>query len=100
MTSSSTRSDMDHDYTIVYANRRTVGYLWSGMVRLVRAPEGTSDEELERLVSSKKRWISEKVNHPQKYKAKNHPPGKELVSGEVHALPRSQLSTRGRRVVF
>ena len=83
MTSSSTRSDMDHDYTIVYTNRRTVGISVerNGSV-IVRAPEGTSDEELERLVSSKKRWISEKVNHPQKYKANNHPPGKELVSGE------------------
>jgi predicted metal-dependent hydrolase len=74
---------MEHNYTIVYSNRRTVGISVerNGSV-IVRAPEGTSDEELDRLVSSRKRWISEKVNHPQKYRAKNPPPGKELVSGE------------------
>jgi predicted metal-dependent hydrolase len=74
---------MDHDYTIVYSKRRTVGISVerNGSV-VVRAPEGISDEELERLVSAKKWWISEKVNHPLKYKAKDHPPGKELVSGE------------------
>lgn len=74
---------MSDDYTVVYSKRRTVGILVErdGSV-VVRAPKGTSEEELQRLVSSKRRWIAEKVQHPQKYKAKRLPPGKELVSGE------------------
>jgi len=34
------------------------------------------------VVASKRQWIYEKINHPQKYQDLPHAPGKELVSGE------------------
>lgn len=83
MTSSSTPPETGFGFTVVYSDRRTVGITVErdGSV-VVRAPRDISGEELERVVSSRKRWISEKIAHPQKYKERPHPPGKELVSGE------------------
>ena len=49
---------------------------------VVHAPEGISDEKIRQVVESKRQWIYEKTNHPQKYRSLPHPPGKELVSGE------------------
>jgi len=49
---------------------------------VVHAPEGTSEEEVRRVVDSKRQWILEKVRHPQKYQDRRHPPGKEVVNGE------------------
>ncbi|KUO78016.1 MAG: zinc metalloprotease [Desulfosporosinus sp. BRH_c37] len=49
---------------------------------VVHAPEGISDEKIEQVVASKRQWIYEKINHPQKYQDLPHAPGKELVSGE------------------
>jgi hypothetical protein len=74
---------MTQDYKVVFSNRRTVGISVErdGEV-VVRAPAGMTEVELEKLVSSKRRWISDKVKHPQKYGAGSPPPGKELVSGE------------------
>jgi len=49
---------------------------------VVHAPIGTSDEKIEQVVSSKRKWIYEKINHSQKYQVLPHAPGKELVNGE------------------
>ncbi len=49
---------------------------------IVHAPEGISDEKIEQIVASKRQWIYEKINHPQKYQDLPHAPGKELISGE------------------
>jgi predicted metal-dependent hydrolase len=49
---------------------------------IVHAPEGTSEEEVRRLVDAKRQWILEKLRHPQKYQDRPHPPGKEVVNGE------------------
>lgn len=49
---------------------------------VVHAPEGVADEKIQQMVDSKRQWIYEKINHPQKYQDLPHPPGKELVSGE------------------
>lgn len=49
---------------------------------VVHAPESLSDEKIEQVVSSKRKWIYEKIGHPQKYQDLPHPPGKELVNGE------------------
>lgn len=70
-------------YTVVYSARRTVGITVErdGSV-VVRAPNGIDPDELQRVVSSKRRWINEKAGHPQKYRKRLHAPGKELVSGE------------------
>jgi predicted metal-dependent hydrolase len=49
---------------------------------VVRAPDSASDSDIERVVSSKRQWILEKLRHPQKYQSRRHPPGKEVVNGE------------------
>ena len=48
---------------------------------VVHAPMGTSAEKIEEVVQAKRQWIYEKTRHAQKYE-EQHPPGKELVSGE------------------
>jgi predicted metal-dependent hydrolase len=49
---------------------------------VVHAPEGLSDQEIEKVVDAKRQWILGKVKHPQKYQNRLHPPGKEVVNGE------------------
>ena len=49
---------------------------------IVRAPANISDGEVARVVDSKRQWILEKLRHPQKYRNRQHPPGKEVVNGE------------------
>src|SRR5207249_2416681 len=49
---------------------------------IVRAPEGTSEEAVRRMVDAKRQWILTKLRHPQKYRERLHPPGKEVVNGE------------------
>ncbi len=49
---------------------------------VVHAPDGISDEKIRQVVESRRRWIYEKISHPQKYQDLPHPPGKEMVSGE------------------
>ena len=49
---------------------------------VVHAPEGISEETIQQVVESKRRWIYEKISQSQKYQTLPHPPGKELVSGE------------------
>jgi predicted metal-dependent hydrolase len=49
---------------------------------VVRAPAGATDGDIDRAVIAKRQWIKKKVQHPQKYNARTHPPGKEVVSGE------------------
>jgi predicted metal-dependent hydrolase len=49
---------------------------------IIHAPEKTSEEEVRRIVDTKRQWILTKLNHPQKYRDRLHPPGKEVVNGE------------------
>jgi len=49
---------------------------------IVHAPEGATDEKIHQVVESRRRWIFEKIGHPQKYHDLPHAPGKGLVSGE------------------
>jgi predicted metal-dependent hydrolase len=49
---------------------------------VVHVPEGTLEETIHRVVDSKRQWILSKLRHPQKYKDRPHPPGKEVVNGE------------------
>ena len=49
---------------------------------VVHAPEGASDEAIDRAVESKRQWIYGKIKHQQKYSDPPHAPGKELVNGE------------------
>lgn len=53
-----------------------------GSLITVRAPQGASDDDIRRIVDCKRQWILEKLRHPQKYRNRLHPPGKEVVNGE------------------
>lgn len=75
---------MDLEYTIQRSPRRkklTITVERDSSV-IVHAPESTSDEKINQIVESKRQWIYNKLNHPQKYQSLPHAPGKELVSGE------------------
>jgi predicted metal-dependent hydrolase len=49
---------------------------------IVHVPEGTPDQKVHQVVDAKRQWILDKLRHPQKYKERRHPPGKEVVNGE------------------
>jgi predicted metal-dependent hydrolase len=72
---------MKLDYTIIYSKRKTINILVDRDRQVVvRAPQGTDPQRIQKTVESKKFWLYEKLNHRQKY-----PPvkrAKELVSGE------------------
>jgi predicted metal-dependent hydrolase len=67
------RSAKRKKLTITVERNRTI---------IVHAPAGTSEEAVRRVVDAKRQWLFEKVHHPQKYQAKPHPPGKEVVNRE------------------
>ena len=75
---------MDLNYQIVRSPRRkklTISVERDRSV-VVHAPQALSDEEIRRVVDSKRQWLFDKVNHPQKYQDRPHAPGKEVVNGE------------------
>lgn len=75
---------MDLNYQIVRSARRKKLTITVERDRsiIVHAPEDTSEEAIRRVVDSKRQWLFDKVNHPQKYQDRPHPPGKEVVNGE------------------
>lgn len=75
---------MDFDYTIIRSPKRRKLTITVERDRsvVVHAPESTPAEKIAQVVKSKRQWIYEKINHPQKYRNLPHPPGKELVNGE------------------
>ena len=75
---------MELEYTVKRSSKRrklTVTVERDRSV-IVHAPLGMSDEKIDRIVESKRKWIYEKTHHVQKYRDLPHPPGKEFVSGE------------------
>lgn len=74
----------DVEYRIVRSARRkklTISVERDKSV-VVHAPNSTPDEVIRHVVESKRQWLFEKLNHPQKYQHRLHPPGKEVVNGE------------------
>jgi predicted metal-dependent hydrolase len=67
------RSPKRRKLTITVERDRTI---------IVHSPEGTSEEDVRRVVDAKRQWILAKLRHPQKYQNRLHPPGKEVVNGE------------------
>jgi len=49
---------------------------------VIHAPVSMTDEAVREAVESKRQWLYSKLQHPQKYKNKPAPPGKEVVNGE------------------
>lgn len=75
---------MELDYTIQRSAKRRKLTITVERDRrvVVHAPESTSAAKIHEIVLSKLHWITEKTEHRQKYQDLQHPPGKELVSGE------------------
>jgi predicted metal-dependent hydrolase len=74
---------MDFEYSIRRSDKRSKLTITVERDRsvIVHAPMATSVETIEEIVQSKRQWIFEKIRHKQKYRDE-HPPGKEMVSGE------------------
>lgn len=72
------------DYQIVRSPKRKTLTITVERDRsvVVHAPQGTPENEVHRVVDQKRQWILAKLRHPQKYKERRHPPGKEVVNGE------------------
>ena len=97
--------NMQIDYTVQYSKRKRLSIsVERDRSVIVHAPEGTSEEKIAEIMESRRQWIYEKTNHPQKYQGLIHPPGKELVSGEsIMYLGRSyriELVDREGEIVF
>lgn len=75
---------MELEYQIVRSQKRKKLTITVERDRsiVVHTPHGTSQEEVRRIVDSKRQWILAKLRHPQKYQDWSHPPGKEVVNGE------------------
>jgi predicted metal-dependent hydrolase len=75
---------MDLSYTIVRSPKRKKLTITVERDRsvVVHAPEGASEEAIHNAVESRRQWLFDKVNHPQKYADLPHAPGKEVVNGE------------------
>jgi predicted metal-dependent hydrolase len=75
---------MQLEYNTIYSSKRKKLTITVERDRsvVVKAPTGTSAEQISRAIESRKLWIYEKINHSQKYQSPLHPPGKELVNGE------------------
>lgn len=75
---------MKFDYTIQKSVKRRKLTITVERDRrvVIHAPDGTSDETIQKVVESKRQWIHDKISHSQKYQDLPHAPGKELVSGE------------------
>ncbi len=75
---------MDINYTVVRSASRkklTITVERDKAV-VVHAPATTTEANIAQAVQSKRQWLFDKVNHPQKYQDLPHAPGKEVVNGE------------------
>jgi hypothetical protein len=74
----------DLNYQIVRSPRRQTLTITVERDRsvVVHVPQTTPEDEVRRVVEEKRQWILGKLRHPQKYKDRRHPPGKEVVNGE------------------
>lgn len=72
---------MDIQYTIVYSERKTLSIIVErDRSVIVRAPNNTSKELIEREIDKRKRLIQKKIEHNQKYPFEKQ--SKEFVPGE------------------
>ena len=76
---------MDLNYQIVRSPKRKKLTITVERDRsiVVHAPTAATDEAIRRVVNSKRQWLFDKVNHPQKYRDRPHVPGKEVINGEA-----------------
>lgn len=73
---------MEFEYQVKYSKRKTLNItVERDRTIVVRAPENTPIEKIERVLNDKRHWLKDKVNHVQKYPLNYSP--KEFVSGET-----------------
>lgn len=73
---------MKLNYQVVYSRRKSLSLAVERDASVVvRAPEGTPEDQIRRAVQAKKFWLFQKVSHKHKYPAKQQ--RKEFVSGET-----------------
>ena len=59
---------MNVDYKVIYSNRKKINItVERDRSVVVRAPQDTSTQSIQRAVESKKLWLFEKLKHKQKY---------------------------------
>lgn len=51
-----------HDYTLIRSGRKTIGLRIKDSMLEVRAPLGATKEDIDRVVASKEKWISDKLS--------------------------------------
>jgi predicted metal-dependent hydrolase len=72
---------MELNYTVTYSQRKKLTItVERDRSIVVIAPTGTTPDKIREIVESRKLWIYEKLQHPQKYEST---PRKEFVSGET-----------------
>ncbi|MBN1454586.1 MAG: M48 family metallopeptidase [Anaerolineales bacterium] len=72
---------MEWDYKVIYSDRKTLSLVVErDRSIVVRAPKGTSEQQIQQALEAKKLWLYKKLNHPQKYP--EDPVHKEFVTGE------------------
>ena len=72
---------MNFEHEVIYSDRKTISLIVERDCSIiVRAPIGTSDSDIEKIIEEKKLWLFEKLRHPQKYP--QPPIKKEFISGE------------------
>ena len=72
---------MEFEYEVVYSKRKTISLIVErDRSIVVRAPIGTTNFEIEKIIENKKLWLFEKLRDPHKYP--KPPIKKELVNGE------------------
>lgn len=77
-----TRKPMNFSYSICYSERKTIAIsVERDRSVVIRAPIGTTEAAIDRIVERKKAWIYGKLSHPQKYPEKAT--RAEFVSGET-----------------
>jgi len=72
---------MDIEYKVIFSKRKTLNIsVERDKSIIVRAPENTAPEKIDKIIEAKKMWLYEKLHNTQKYSTAAEP--KEFVSGE------------------
>ena len=75
---------MELTYTVIRSAKRKKVTITVERDRsiVIHVPSNMTDEAVRAVVGRKHQWLYAKLRHPQKYKDKPAPPGKEVVNGE------------------
>ena len=80
-------------YEIIYSSRRTISLSVKGEELVIRAPFGTREERIEKLIYEHSAWI-EKQLKKQAQKAKNHPEPSAEEEAKLRKLAKEMLPAK------